>query len=86
MTRVRACRRRRRRIALQAFEREPYRGERIPELVGERRQELVFALIRFQQFGGPVTDPKLQFPIQRVGIVLGLLQTLDEILVRETAT
>ena len=36
------------------------------------------------QLGGPVADPQLQFPIERVGVALGRLQTLDEILVVES--
>ncbi len=80
---ARPCRGRLRRIALQRFEREPYWGERIPKLVGKRRQKLILALIRFQQFGRPVTDPQFQFSIQCIGIVLGSSETLDEILIRK---
>ena len=77
------CRRGQRRAALERLEREADRGERIAELVGERRQELVLALIRFEQFGGPVSDAKLQLAVERVAMVLGLPQALDQVLVRE---
>ena len=78
---TRACRGRGRAVDLQGLQREPYRCQRVPELVRERREEFVLALILLFEFGGTVTNPQLQLSIQRFRVVLGSLQILDEILV-----
>ena len=74
----------RRGLGLQRLEREPYRRQRVPELVRERREELVLALIGFGQLGRAIPDPQLEVPVQRLRVVLGGLETLDQILVVES--
>jgi hypothetical protein len=76
-----ACRSRRRGIDLQGLQREPDRCEWVPELVRERREKFVLAVIRFDQLRGAVTNPEFKVSIQRFSIVLGSLETLDEILI-----
>ena len=73
------CRRRRRAVNLQGLQREPYRRERVPELVRQRREEFVLALILRFELGRTVTNPELQLSIQCFRAVLRGLQAFDEI-------
>ena len=68
-------------VNFQGLQREPYRCQRVPELVREHREEFVLALILLLEFGGTVTNPQLQLSIQRFRVVFGSLQTVDEIVV-----
>ena len=61
----------RRGVELEGLQRKPYRCQRVPELVRERREELVLALIGFSQLGRAIADPELQVPVQRFRLVLG---------------
>ena len=62
---MRARRHGRRRTGLETFQRKANRRERVPELVRQRRQELVLPLIRLLQLGRPFLDAELQVAIQR---------------------
>ena len=79
-----ACRSDRRCAALQTLKCEANRRERIPELVRERCQKFVLTLIGFHEFGRAVTNPLFQLAVQCVSLVLGSLETLDEILIVES--
>jgi hypothetical protein len=55
----------------------------VSELVRQRREEFVLALIRLHELGGPIVDAELQVSIQGLGVVLRRLETLDELLIVE---
>ena len=77
------CRSRRRCAELQTLKCEPNRCERISEFVRERCQKFVLTLIGFHEFGRTVTNPLFQLAVQCFSLVLGSLETLDEILIVE---
>jgi hypothetical protein len=60
---------------------EPNGRERISELVRQRRQKFVLTQVGFHESGCTVTNPLFQLAVQSFCVVLGSLQTLDEIVI-----